>query len=575
MKRNISNWLLFIIIISILSCTTENDRSENKLNEGYSYVKRDKDFDNLAKIVSIALNKDRIFREIIKKEALIKFDGDYDILMSSFKGKTISDKNKSTLNISTYLSNYAKMLNIEFESNQKNEEDYIDYLTNLYPNLQISIPVHAEDWDDSIAPKVTFIPVDIEENVTEFMTGYDNQQQIQIDAINTPNEPIVVIGLCERRVINDNENEEVPPSPSNLQAIQTQSSIKLQWTQSNSTNNVLGYRIYRKETTSSNFILYATIYGPNNMIYDDVSVQSNNFYSYYVKSFNIWGDSSPSNIVNAQAPSYPQALINFNTILHSTSLLEIQWGIPTNQSVDFVELDKIVINQDNDYVTVGQFNPNILHYMDYNPIQGKKVIYRSAIHTGNAHSNYVHDFVIVPYRDVSQSTKVFVEEISFNWEDIGEFESWWKGSPEFRMAVVMGSPNSGVTIQEGMEFEFCGRHSWNRFNDRNIFNWQPSEWSEMLTMKVIEYDDWTPDIDLNLSASYKKKKVIDSLGSSTEFGLDGSKLVTIEDFLDSADTPIGLGYLKYYDPETRWVDFGNYGFKIKISTVDTNQVCFP
>lgn len=563
-------------IISILSCTDKNELIENKLNEINSFVKQDKDLDNLAKIISISLNEDENFREMVKKEALIQFDGDYDILLNSFKEKTLSNKDKNSRSIGKYLSNYAKKLSIEFDTNQKNKEDYIDYLTNLYPNLQISIPVHAENWDVSVAPKVTFIPVNIEENITEFMNGYENQQPILIDAINTPDEPIVVIGMCERRVLpGDFEEEEEPASPTNLQATQTQSSIKLQWDHNNIENNVLGYRIFRKETASNNFFLIETIYGSNNKIYDDISVGSNKFYSYYVKAFNVWGNSNPSNIVSAQAPSYPQSLVNFKTILHSSSLLEVQWGIPTNQSVDYVELEKIVINQNNDYVTVGQFSPNILHYMDNNPIQGKKVIYRSAIHTGNAHSNYVHDFVMVPYRDVSQSTKVYVEEISFNWEDIGEFESWWKGRPEFRMAVVMGSPNSGVTIQEGMEFEFCGRHSWNRFNNRNIFNWQPSDWSEMLTLKVIEYDDWTPDIDITLNAKYKKKKKTDTLGSSTEFDIDGGISITIEDFLDSGDDNIGLGYLKYYDPETTWIDFGNYGFKIKISTIDQNQNCFP
>ena len=56
---------------------------------------------------------------------------------------------------------------------------------------------------------------------------------------------------------------------------------------------------------------------------------------------------------------------------------------------------------------------------------------------------------------------------------------------------------------------------------------------------------------------------------------DGSVTVKINDFLYSADENMGIGYLRYYDPTTTWVHFSNYGFKIKISTTDTNKPCCP
>ncbi|MBN2638335.1 MAG: hypothetical protein JXR65_04540 [Bacteroidales bacterium] len=100
-------------------------------------------------------------------------------------------------------------------------------------------------------------------------------------------------------------------------------------------------------------------------------------------------------------------------------------------------------------------------------------------------------------------------------------------------------------------------------------NWQPSDWDEVLTMKVIEWDRF-PNVDVTLNAAYKQKNI-----DSTGFSVDGSVSVTIKSLLHSGDDNIGMGYLRYYDPETTVVEFGNYGFKMTISTVDNNQSCYP
>jgi len=577
MKRNLILKLLFLLIVTLQSCTNKSIELENHLNDINTHVTQDVDFKNLSKIISVALNEEKGFRKIIKEEALIKFDGDYDILLKTFKKKSIKlNTLKSSLTVNQLLSGYADKLNIKpanVNYLKSSANEYIDYLTNLYPDLQISVPVHAEDWDENYIPKVTFIPTDYKEKETEYVKGYQNQQEVSIDAMNSPDEPVVVIGLNER-IIDPGEigGDEVPViSDWNLQATQSQSGIKLQWTYTYPTDpqSIIGYNIYRKENTSPGFTLHQTVLGINNMVYDDISVEPNKYYSYYVTAFNIIGESNPSNIVSAQAPNRPQEVTSLSATLHSSSLLELNWGIPLDQSVDYVRLEKLVVNVNNDYVQVGDFTPDILYFMDNDVVKGKKVIYRSAIYTANAHSNYKHDFVMVPYRDVSIPTKTYVEKISFDWDFINDIEGWLLGAPEFRLAVVSGSPNQGVTIQEGMLFDFCSRHSWNYFNGRNIYNWQPSNWDEVLTMKVVEWDN-SPNIDIDINAIYKKKNI-----DSTGFDVDGSIPVRIVDFLNSHDEDIGIGYLRYYDPETMEVEFSNYGFKMVISTVDNNQSCYP
>ena len=556
--------IVFLNILVMQSCKKDILSDNSQINQN-TKNKQDIDFKNLAKIVSIAINENPNFRKTIKDEALIKFDGDYDILLKSFKNKTFKNR-KNSMKIGEFLSNYAKNLNIGFKNDNKSSaQDYIDYLTNLYPNLQISVPIHAKDWNDSYIPKVAIIPSDFNEQTTTTVPGYINQNEIEMNVVDEPNEPVVVIGMNERVGIDESDLVNVPPIIYNwnIQGIQTQTGIKIQWSYSGYQNDIFGYRIFRKENTSNTFVRIANVLGINNMVYDDLDVEPNKYYSYYVVAFNDRGDSTPSSIVNVQAPNYPQSVSSFSTQLHTPSLLEVKWGLPTNQAVDFVRIEKMVINQTNNYNLVHDFNPNTLNYLDNNVIAGKKVIYRSSIYNGGSHSNYEHDFVIVPYRDISIPTKTYVKEISFNHSDLNtHIEHWLRGAPEFKLAVVMGNPNSGITIQDMMLFEFDSRHSSQTFTNRNIYDWQPDDWSEVLTMKVVEWDGGSTS-DLNLSAKFKQKNAL-----KTGFDIDGSVNVTVNDFLGSKDDDIGIGYLKYYDPQTHWVEFSNYGFKMKISTND-------
>ena len=142
-------------------------------------TQQDKDFTRLAKVVSKALYEDVTFRDIIKKEAEIMFDGDYDILLSKFQHREIVTNNKGTVIIGSYLNIYFDRLELTTDGFANKSDDNIADLIALYPDLQISVPVNIENWDTEYVPEVAVIPSNYDEKTTNTITAYKNDVSIE------------------------------------------------------------------------------------------------------------------------------------------------------------------------------------------------------------------------------------------------------------------------------------------------------------------------------------------------------------------------------------------------------------
>ena len=87
-----------------------------------------------------------------------------------------------------------------------------------------------------------------------------------------------------------------PDAPSNLAATVSGSNVNLTWT--DTAANESGFRVYRRQQNGkkwSSWVVRRTITSPN--ITSSTDSISNGNYEYYVKSYNQWGESTPSNIV--------------------------------------------------------------------------------------------------------------------------------------------------------------------------------------------------------------------------------------------------------------------------------------
>ena len=132
------------------------------------------------------------FRQILKTEALLQFDGDFDVLVD-FRGE----------------SKYGKIeifiLNAYIEINQINEKEAKQLLKDLNkenPLLQMSVPLHCKQWNTSTyIPDVTFLPKGFDDQENYSIKGFTNNGSLAwFNKNENPDLPVVVI--CENERVN-------------------------------------------------------------------------------------------------------------------------------------------------------------------------------------------------------------------------------------------------------------------------------------------------------------------------------------------------------------------------------------
>ncbi len=190
------------------------------------------DFSDFAKAVSNALKTNSSFRKVVKEEALLMIDGDYDVIL------------KKVINKEVAASTTLKSANVNYTVKDLLEDSYpssgqlklksastsiIDELSNKYPDMQIAVPIHAEEWDEeNYIPTVTFLPLEYDDATTKTLSGYDsNGNTVAVDVINEPDKPVIVISENERMIIEpDPDFPIIPSTPTNLSGSQTESGIR-------------------------------------------------------------------------------------------------------------------------------------------------------------------------------------------------------------------------------------------------------------------------------------------------------------------------------------------------------------
>jgi hypothetical protein len=127
---------------------------------------------------NIAENLDNVqLRKLLKEEALLKRDGDFDILVNSL----INEK-----------SDFQKMVN-------KKDKQFTDRLKNYiinYPKLNISIPMHIEKWD--VNTKQLLVAA-LRNHEEDYLVAFgSNKLKMLIDHNKNPDKPVIVVGFNER-----------------------------------------------------------------------------------------------------------------------------------------------------------------------------------------------------------------------------------------------------------------------------------------------------------------------------------------------------------------------------------------
>ncbi len=370
-KRNRTLWLTVILttlfILSFSCQKAEPPQPETKFNAA-TY---DENAQNLAQAVSRTLAASGDFRRIIRHEAMKQVDGDYDVLLGHIVDKRMSEYNP-VLKKSVSDTRIGDLLESNLKPGRtimlKSTSSVIDDMLKANPDLQVSIPVHCEDWDpETFTPNVAVVGSDYRDGKTKTVKAYTpDGTVIDISAIEEPTEPVVVVSLNERNLqaILPIGGTTIPSTPTDLSGVVTESGIRLTWNMPSTSNttNTTGYYIYRKGALETGYKKIGTSYGYYNKSYNDNDLEPSRSYSYYVMAYYGSVLSSSSNIISITAPAKPKPVQSFDAIQVSNTRVELRWQNDYSQSFNSTEIYRYRQGIDADYRLLRSFSP-AYHYL--------------------------------------------------------------------------------------------------------------------------------------------------------------------------------------------------------------------
>lgn len=522
LKAMIKSQTIVIGIIGLLvfnSCQEKTDRSESLIVSDVTLQTND-ELRLFTAAVNAAIRENPAMVSVIKTEVLKKYDGDYEVLYKKIANKKVSSPSTRSNEGCTF----SELIETQLSSSigTRATSEVLAQLQEHYPYLQIAVPIHADQLNEDVVPTVAFIPTIMPESDLEYLVGFDSEgSNVLVDAINPPSVPVIIIGQNERLRSFD---PYAPLPPNAVVATRTTDSIVLSW---ESVTGSSGYDVYRKAQGESSFICVSSLFGANNISFEDTNIVATVTYSYYVVtramvdngSIYYEAVSSPSTVVVVNAPSVLPALSSFSVECEGNHL-KLRWmneGI-TNCNISLSYYNPNWVDPTPQLITtVSGTGPNSYSFWPPSSDKGKRIIFEATRTNALGNSDTVHDFVYPPFRNVDDTSWVKLTKIDMlTEENMNHLEHWYRGAPEFYVKLV-GVNSSGSTqeLVSQIEFQFDDRTISQTFN-RKLYNWLYQSyggWYSALRIYIIEGDN---PFDYNFPAT---AQVGAKVGDRLEFSL--------------------------------------------------------
>ena len=188
-------FLCSILTVCIVSCTIDDLFSERKK---ISYTENTAQLLPFAKALHNAMKDSPTLRELIKKEALLQFNKEYEVLYQFIKEERVENGLSVRRLLLKYIENEAILASIEAN----------------HPTLTIHIPIlpersfSAEIWNAGVqVPAVAIYPIIHSLNTTVVSRKglYNNNSEVfEIDATRVPGFPVVVLKDNARVIVSQN-----------------------------------------------------------------------------------------------------------------------------------------------------------------------------------------------------------------------------------------------------------------------------------------------------------------------------------------------------------------------------------
>lgn len=472
------------------------------------------------------LNNKKI-RESIKDEALLKNDGDFDIIWKGFKDKDIEGE--------SLLKKVAR--NVSKQISEKDKLQKIEAFSRLFKQLQISVPILIDKWNANDQIPVVAFREATKDGVSDFLFTYDkdgNQGRIEKGVI--PDYPIVVVNLNERsdeegNILTEyNKNFQgllksaranllLAPqmlmsasgdTPFGLTGAYLNNYIMLSWEFEYSGTDIPSIQIEREN--GSGFQLIDEVYANLGVdTYFDYNIQQGNNYHYRIRAkyFNdatfttTYSSYTPSITVSTGATGIPSTPSNFTNIAEDPNEIQLFWNYPTTNNISGFKLSKRIKGSGLDYDTPTLIPASNRSFLDLGMKQaGVKYDYKLTAYNSISESPEVFCVTWNPYR--THNDYLYIRQIEFiNLNDSG-FEPWDDGEPEVLITISQKTSLSGAPemlpnkelltmTRTSIVLPRSPDHSYNNCiyaYDFDVFGgaWEPAFYKGVVNFNFVEHD---------------------------------------------------------------------------------------
>jgi len=575
MKNKLFYLMTFSILFYVIGCSKEQESKSGvalqdqtfftPANEPVFLSEHDQMINAFTKALSEAVRAHSGMREMIQKESFRRFDGDFNFLVSDALDKPIRlNENSVITKGGNGIDSFANLLREYISVETKADGDLLQTLQVLYPDLQVAIPIHAEEWNpEEYTPVVAFLPDSYDDQVTATIPGYDAEgNYVEVDAINAPDVPVIVVshnerihqaGLEEPDTTDNPGDLLIPDPPTSLTATISDVSVILSWQY----NDVCsGFSIWRQGPSDSNFQELARVAATDRGYFDN-SISAGTSYQYYVTAYNVTNHlwhSFPSNTVTIQAPAALAPLSNFSVYPSGTNL-QFTWSSNDSTNSDVVIKEKGPY--DSDYSQIGVQTAYTSYYL-YTPSErGKRHDYLAYRQNTVGQSGALFSFIYPPFRNSNLISKTYARRLSVT----NNMDGWAQGDPEFFLEIF-GLNSAGSVDKIGriwMNFTDGYKDKSEEFTFKNIYDWvilnPATQWYSNIMLWLFEDDGGQPR---SINATFGISAEIAEL-----LGITGSVSYSFQ--VEDGDDDCGSTMLYYFDDPEQTLHFPNFGAQLRIS----------
>lgn len=191
---------LFIVVFTLLliSCEQHNTSDSSTIINAEKYNSEEKTelISSYAQMLAASMGNPEL-RETIKDEAQIKFDGDYDILTNKLQNLKLKGDHTTVRNTLAASCIITRANEGCFTGNL---DELIEEIQAEFPNLQVSVPIHCDEWDtENYIPLVAFLPYDFDDQTATEVEAFDiNGNSYMLSLEEEPEQPVIVVSISER-----------------------------------------------------------------------------------------------------------------------------------------------------------------------------------------------------------------------------------------------------------------------------------------------------------------------------------------------------------------------------------------